>query len=435
MKSSEPQNDFEENVPPQPLQASSRTRWKLWSLLAALTFLGGSVAAWRWLTPRNQESSVTKTQQTVAKVKIANVLPSIIEESSDYIASIKSRSSVKLQPKIPGQVTKMYVKSGDGVKAGDAMIQIDSKGQADTSGVVAVQGAKAELENARAMLKSLEAEKISKQADLKLYQQEYSRYTNLASQGAVSRQVKEQYSNRLAIAKANLAATDSKIKAQQATVSQSAKVFQQTQANSQQQPTSQPNYTINAPFTGTIGDVFVKVGDVVNNSTQLATLTQNRPLEVNISVPIERGLQLRKGMTVEILNPQGKALGKSRVFFISPSVTNNTQSVLVKALYDNSKDELRTDQLVRARVIWNQRPGVIIPVAAVAQVAGENTVFVVQTKTSPQGESQLVVHQQRVQLGKIKGSEYQVLEGLKAGDRVIVSGLSDLREGMTIIAE
>jgi len=74
---------------------------------------------------------------------------------------------------------------------------------------------------------------------------------------------------------------------------------------------------------------------------------------VEISVPIERAPELRPGMSVELLN--GKAsVGTSRVFFIAPNTATNTQSVLIKSLFDNSRGQLRADQYVRARVIWNQ---------------------------------------------------------------------------------
>ena len=55
---------------------------------------------------------------------------------------------------------------------------------------------------------------------------------------------------------------------------------------------------------------------------------------------------------------------------------NDTQSILIKALYNNSKGELRADQLVRARVMWSQRSGVLIPTTAVSRVAGETFVYV-----------------------------------------------------------
>jgi serine/threonine protein kinase len=194
-------------------------------------------------------------------------------------------------------------------------------------------------------------------------------------------------------------------------------------------------YKVTAPFAGTVGDIAVKLGELVNTSTQLATITNNQPLELNILVPIERQSQLRKGIPVEVMDTQGKSLGMSRVFFISPSANNNTQSVLIKALYNNAKNQLRADQFARAKIIWSQRSGVLVPSKAVTWMSRETYVYVAQTQQSPQGESQLVARQKRVKTGNVKGNNYQVLEGLEPGERIILSGILNLRDGTPIIPE
>lgn len=195
-------------------------------------------------------------------------------------------------------------------------------------------------------------------------------------------------------------------------------------------------FKILAPHAGMVDDIPVKEGELVNTSSQLTAIVQNQPLEVNISVYAERSSQLRKGMPVEIMDAQARSLGIAKVFFISPSVNYNSQTVLIKALFDNSKSELRTGQSTRARIIWGQRPGVLVPASAVARIAGENYVYVVQTsQKSPQGAFQFVARQKRVKLGNVKGTNYQVLEGLQSGERIIVSGLLNLRDGTPIIPE
>ena len=114
---------------------------------------------------------------------------------------------------------------------------------------------------------------------------------------------------------------DSRISAQKASILQAEKDLQQAEANTEQQQVQLQYYQITAPFDGTVGDIPVKVGDFVNTSTQLVTITQNRPLEVKISVPMDKGPELRKGIPVELLNTQGQVIGTSRVFFISPNVS------------------------------------------------------------------------------------------------------------------
>ncbi|BAY64488.1 secretion protein HlyD [Calothrix brevissima NIES-22] len=437
MTSPEHQTDFEEHLPESSFEPPPQQRRWLRLLLAALLLLGGGTAlVWRLVAPQHQ-ASVPANAPIGVRVKLAPVEAGTIEESSDFIANLESRRSVRLQPRIEGQVTQIFVRSGDNVAEGTPIIQVDPRQQqATVSGLNAgSEAAKAQLQNALATLKSLQADRLSNVADVQLNQQDYDRYTSLAAQGAVSRQTKDQYANRLAIAKSQLAAIDSRIQAQQATISQAEKALQQAQANTKQQVVELQYYKIAAPFAGTVGDIPVKVGDFVNTSTQLATITQNQPLEVNISVPLEQGTRLRKGLPVEVMDAQGQSLGTSRVFFISPSVGNNTQSIQIKTLLSNPQGKLRADQLVRARVIWNRQPGVLIPTTAVSRVAGETFAYVAQTENSPQGTPQLVARQKRVKLGNIQGNNYQVLEGLQPEEKIIVSGLLNLRDGVPVTPE
>jgi RND family efflux transporter MFP subunit len=419
--------------------------------LLALVVAGGGYGLWRWLAPQKSAPTATNAQPPAPRVKISTVQAGIIEESDQYIANLESRRSVNLQPRVQGQVAQIFVRSGDTVAAGNPIMQLDPREQqaAVSSVNAAAEVSQSEVENARATLRSLEAQRLSSLANLKLNQQDYERYTNLASQGAVSRQTSEQYANRLATSQAAVREVEARIKAQQASINQAEKSLKQAQANTSERQVQLQYYKITAPFGGTVGNVPVKVGDFVNTSTQLVSITQNQPLEVNIFVPIERGPQLRKGTPVEVMDAQGKVIGMSRVFFISPSINNNTQTILIKSLFDNSKNQLRADQFARARVIWSQRPGVLIPATAVTRVAGETFVYVTAQAPSqpPQGEkrekpqapqqgaSQLVARQKRVKLGNIKGNNYQVLEGLQPGDKIIVSGLLNLRDGAPIVPE
>jgi RND family efflux transporter MFP subunit len=427
-----------ENYPPQTEKQPPRKqrRW-LWLLLTLLALTGGGIAVWRVFTSQNQTPANVNAQPPAVAVKVSTVQSGTIEDSAEYVATIESRRSVALQPRIQGQVTQIFVRAGDPVKNGDPILQVDAREQqaAVSSVNAAAQAARSQVENAKATLRSLEADRQSFLADVQLRQQEYNRYAALASEGAVSQLTKEQYANQLAVAKAAFNANESKIKAQQAAVAEAEKSLQQALANTKQQKVQLQYYRVTAPFAGTVGNIPVKVGDFVNTSTQLATITQNQPLEINISVPIERASQLRNGTLVELLDGQGRTIGTSRVFFISPKANNENRMIQIKALYDNEKNLLRADEYVRARVIFSQRSGVVIPTTAVARIAGQNFVFVEQTQKSPEGKTQLVAKQKRVELGNIKGNNYQVLEGLQPGERIIVSGLLNLRDGVPITPE
>jgi len=449
MESSEPKASIgDERKQVQDRPPGKRKRPWTW-IIVGLIAIGGGIGLWYLLAPRNQNANPAAQQQPPTKVRLATLESGIVSESTEYIANLESRRSVNLQPRIQGQVSRIFVRPGDRVNRGANLIQIDPEEQqaAVRSSSAEIAAAQAEVANAEATLSSLEAERLSNLSNVKFNEKEYQRYSELADQGAVARSVADDYTNRIATAKAQLNAIDKRIAAQKATVAQQEKALAAARANTQGQEAQLKYYTITAPFAGTVGRIPVKVGDFVDTSTQLASVTENQPLEVNISVPIERGPELRQGMPVELLDGQGKRVGTSKVFFIAPSTATNTQSVLVKSLFENSRNQLRADQYVRARVIWNQKQGILVPTTAINRIGGQNFVYVAesappnqpaQQQSSQQaqsGQPQLIARQKPVKLGSIQGNNYQVLEGLKPGDRIVTSGLLNLRDGAPIAPE
>jgi len=188
--------------------------------------------------------------------------------------------------------------------------------------------------------------------------------------------------------------------------------------------------SVAAPTAGIVGDVPVHVGDRVTTSTVVTTIDQKTGLEAYISIPIERAPQVRLGTPVAIVDSDGQVVAESKVTFVSPQVDTATQSVLVKAAIENPKAVLRSSQFVRARVIWKSAPGLLVPVTAVSRVSGQYFVYVAEG----QGNG-AVARQRPVRLGSIVGNDYVVLDGIKPGDRLIVSGTQSLADGATVAVE
>jgi RND family efflux transporter MFP subunit len=169
----------------------------------------------------------------------------------------------------------------------------------------------------------------------------------------------------------------------------------------------------------------------VTTSTLLTTVDQNQTLEVYISVPLERGGDLKKGLPVQILSSDGsQQLGTTAVNFISPHVDDQTQSILVKAEVRNPDLALRASQFVRARIVWKTTSGLVIPVTAVLRVNGQFFAFVAED-----ANGKLVARQRAVKLGAIAGDNYAVLDGIKPNERIVVSGVQKLADGVPIAPE
>jgi RND family efflux transporter MFP subunit len=134
---------------------------------------------------------------------------------------------------------------------------------------------------------------------------------------------------------------------------------------------------------------------------------------------------------VQVLDSDGKVVAESRVSFISPQVDNTTQTVLVKARIANSNDALRQSQFIRARIVWGTHRNPQVPILAVSRLGGQYFAFVAE----PQNGGSYVARQKPLKVGQTVGNDYEVQEGLKPGDKVIVSGTQFLVDGAPVIPQ
>jgi RND family efflux transporter MFP subunit len=181
-----------------------------------------------------------------------------------------------------------------------------------------------------------------------------------------------------------------------------------------------------------VGDFGLEVGDYVTTGQVLTTVNQNNSFDLQIPIPINHAVQLHPGLLVQLLDPTtNRPLSTGSIYFVSPQTNSSVQSVATRARFSNANGRLRDSQYVKARVIWSTRPGILVPTEAVSPIGGQNFVFVAQNSTA-NGKNQMVASQVPVTLGNIQGQSYQVVSGLKAGDRVIVSGVQKLRNGAPV---
>jgi RND family efflux transporter MFP subunit len=380
-------------------------------------------------------------------VKLQRVETSTIEDSEDYFGKLEADRRVVLQPVVEGRVSQIFVSSGSRVAAGTPIVQIDpDKSQAEVSGAIAnVNASRAALDNAQAQISSLEAERASAVADLELQNQQFTRISTLVSQGALAQQQLDQVTRDREKARADLNAIEKRIQAARASVDQANSTLKQAQANVTLRSEELKDTRVVAPIAGMVGDVTVKLGDSVNKDTSLTTITQNQTLNLQLRIPTARSSQLRVGTPVQLKSETGdEILATGRISFVSPQA--NSALILAKASFANPEGILRDGQPVKARVIWNRTPGVLVPTTAVSRLGGEAFVFVAQKPEKPQqgqpqqGQAQqkppqLVAHQKPIKLGSIQGNNYQVIEGLKPGETIVVSGILNLTDNAPIIPE
>jgi len=323
------------------------------------------------------------------KVVEARAVP--VSDATEYVATLKSRNSAVIMPQVEGQITQIFVHSGEQVQAGGALMEIDPLKQ-------------------EATVKSQESARAAQQAALSLAKQQYDRAQGLFAAGVVSRQDLDQAKSALDAAQAQMGALDAQVREQEVQLHY---------------------YKVVAPRGGIVGDIPVRVGDRVTNATQLTTVDQPGSLEAYVYVPIEHSAQLRINLPVQVLDSNGKVVADTRVSFVSPQVDNATQTVLVKARIANGNDALRQLQFVRARVVFGTHLNPEVPILAVSRLAGQYFAFVAE----PQSSGSFVARQKPLRIGQTVGNDYEVQDGIKPGDKIIVSGTQFLLDGAPVIPQ
>ena len=320
-------------------------------------------------------------------VQTVEVTMQPVPQTSEYVATIKSRRSATLQPQVDGRLTAIEVHSGDHLTAGQAMMTIDPLHQ-------------------QAAVETQQATERQKKAVYDYNASEFERQKKLFEAGIVSRDAYQQAEQAYANSKAD---------------------YESAVASRKTQQEQLAYYTIRAPFDGVVGDIPVHVGDYVSASTVLTTVDENKDLEAYVYIPTERAAQVKPGLEVDLLDTNDKLLDKTNINFLSPQVDGALQGILVKAPVHVAAEVVRNAQLVKARVVWNTVPMAVIPVLAVTRLGGQSFVFVAR-----QQNGHYFAVQQSVTLGETTGNSYAVTSGLKVGDRVIVSSTQFLVNGMPV---
>jgi RND family efflux transporter MFP subunit len=318
-------------------------------------------------------------------VQTVTVEPQAVPRGDEYVSTIKSRRSATIMPQVAGNLVRIAVHSGDHVKSGQLLMLIDPlKQQA-----------------------AVDAQKSTEQQKLAVYQYnevEVERQRKLYAAGVTSRDTLDQAEQAYKNSKADY---------------ESAVASRQTQEN------ELAYYSIRAPFDGIVGDVPVHVGDYVSSSTLLTTVDENKDLEAYIYIPTERASQVRAGLPVDILDNSGKQIERTAINFVSPQVDDALQGILAKAPVHSP--QLRTQQLIKAKVIWTTAAAPTVPVLAVTRLGGQTFVYVAQDDNG-----KYVAKQRAVTLGDTIGNDYAVEGGLNTGDKVIVSGTQFLVDGAPV---
>lgn len=196
--------------------------------------------------------------------------------------------------------------------------------------------------------------------------------------------------------------------------------------------------TIRAPFAGRLGLRVVNLGQILREGDAITTLQTLDPIYVNFSLPQQRLAQLTTGSSVRVTTDAAPGeTFEGRISAISPEVDVATRNIRVQATLPNREEKLRSGMFGNVEVVLPTATKVLaIPVTAVLYAPYGDSVFVIdEKKDEKSGKVQQMLRQQFVRLGASRGDFVDVVDGLKANETIVTSGVFKLRPGMPVVID
>ena len=317
--------------------------------------------------------------QTVSTIK-AELLEWQPELSS--VGSLVPVRGVDVTTEVTGLVRSVHFKSGQDVKAGDLLVQLN----ADTE-VAQLHVLQAAADLAEVVLKRDTAQLAAK---------------------AIAQAVVDADA-------ADLKAKRAQVESQQALVEKKA---------------------IRAPFSGRAGITAVQPGQYMNPGDKVVTLQQLQPIYANFNLPQQELPKITLGQKVNLsldAFPNQKLVGK--VTALNAVVDTGTRNVLLQATVDNAQKRLLPGMFVHAALeVAGKGRFVTLPQTAITYNPYGSTVFILKPDDKPgaDGKTPLVAQQVFVTTGPTRGDQVAILKGLKEGDEVVSTGQIKLKNGTPV---
>jgi membrane fusion protein (multidrug efflux system) len=358
------------------------TKRMLWMLLGVVLLVVGLGFGFFLHIQKMIASAPKPGPQTVTSIKV---------KSMDWQPQIKAVGSllpvrgVDLASEVAGLVREVQFKSGDTVKKGAVLVQLNADSDA-------------------AQLQALEAA-----ADLArvVYDRDKAQY------------------DAKAISKAQLDTSTADLKAKKAQVAQQRALVEKK--------------VIRAPFSGRLGITTVMPGQYINAGDKIVTLQKLDPIYVDFNLPEKMVSRLKEGQHVELSVDAYPDLGiKGQITAINPKVDTTTRNVLIEATLPNKSQQLLPGMFAQVRVnAGNKARYLTLPQTAITYNPYGATVFVLKPADKPgaDGKTGLVANQVFVTTGETRGDQVAVIKGLEEGQEVVTTGQLKLKNGTPVVVD
>jgi membrane fusion protein, multidrug efflux system len=299
----------------------------------------------------------------------------------EVIGTVAAIQGVTVSADLPGTVDKIHFESGQAVKEGDILVELDTRQE------------HAQLANAEA------------QRDLAKIQ--YGRSEQLSNAGVIS---KSEYDNAAAQQKA----TEAQVGDIKAAIARK---------------------TIHAPFSGILGIRQISLGQYLAAGQAIVSLQSLNPIYVNFGVPQQDEPKILIGRSVNVTNADLPHMGfTGKITALDSVINEQTRNIQVQATFQNQAAKLRPGMFVQVELPTGKPRDVIpLPATAINYAPYGDSVYVVVEMKDPKGNSYRGVRQQVVRIEGSRGDQVAIVSGVNPGDEVVSSGVFRLRNAAPVL--
>jgi membrane fusion protein (multidrug efflux system) len=300
--------------------------------------------------------------------------------SLTVIGTAAAIQGVTVSADLPGTVDKIHFESGQWVKQGDVLVELDTRQE-------------------RAQLANYEA-----QHDLAKIN--YGRTQELVKEGVMAR---SEYDN----VNAQQKATEAQVGDIKAAIARK---------------------TIRAPFSGVLGIRQVNLGQYLAAGQAIVSLQALNPIYVNFGIPQQETPQVAIGRTLRVTSDDLKgAQFTGRINALDSVINEQTRNIQVQATFPNPNAKLRPGMYVTVELpLGKPRDVMPLPASAINYAPYGDSVYVVTDMKDPKGHTYKGVRQQVVKIEGSRGDQVAITSGLNPGDEVVSSGVFRLRNGAPV---
>ena len=339
----------------------------------ALALVALGIAGCRKAPPKAAAAAPGAAPPAIA-VEVAVAKHDTVTDAIAATGQIEAVQSIELRPDVEGRILEILFREGSEVQKGTPLFRIDDA--------------------------ELQAQVARAEADRDLATQSLQRTSDLVTQRASSQADLERAEATARSADASLALLKVRL----------------------------DRTVVRAPFGGVVGQRFVSLGDYVTTSTRLASLQTVNPERVSFQVPERYAAELRRNQTIafQVAAMRNKTF-TGTVDFVDPVVQLPGRTITVKALVPNPKRELQAGMFVDVRLATAQRPNaIVVPEEAVLALQGVTVVWIIVDAKATR---------RPVTLGVRSPGFVEVLDGVEAGEQVVVGGIEKMSEGAGVTVQ